>query len=99
MALPRHLNRFSFPREDTRSVGHLEVAGLLRDVGNEPLVENRLSADFNGRRDLRIWVGEMARYEADSLEKYISWLYTFHVWAVNVWAVMTAYSEVRLRAT
>ena len=39
--------------------------------GQNPYIKDRLSADFNGRGDLRIWVGEMAQAEADSLDVYI----------------------------
>ena len=35
---PQHLTQWTCPREDIPSVGHLEVSGLLSDVGDEPLV-------------------------------------------------------------
>ena len=41
-----------------------------------PFIKDRFSADFNGRRDLRIWVGEMAQSEEYFLEIYTYIFYT-----------------------
>ena len=35
-----------------------------------PYIKNRFSADFEGRWDLRIWVGEMAQFKVDLFEIY-----------------------------
>ena len=35
-----------------------------------PYIKNRFFADFNGRQDLRIWIGEIAQSEVDFIEKY-----------------------------
>ena len=61
-----------------------------------PYIKNRFFADFNGRRGLRIWVGEMAQSEVELLEIYtylsfINYLMFLYYWCLVLYKSMDNY--------